>query len=101
MSAFYDFFHATKYLFARDQQNCAWIVPIYLEKMYTLKEEETEIWQFLTEENFSINKSDVNFSAIEADHIKEITCEASHLPPLKHRLISAHVIGQEPLLATN
>ena len=33
--------------------------------------------------------------------LKEKTYETSHLPPLKHRLISACVIGQEPLSVTN
>ena len=33
--------------------------------------------------------------------VKEIKYETSHLLPLKHRLISACVIGQEPLSATN
>ena len=33
--------------------------------------------------------------------LKEITYETSHLLPLKHHLIRACMIGQEPLLATN
>ena len=33
--------------------------------------------------------------------VKEITYETSHLPPRKHRLIRACVIGQEKLSATN
>ena len=33
--------------------------------------------------------------------LKEITHETSHLPTLRHRLIRARVIGQEPFSATN
>ena len=54
------------------------------------------------------NACNLNYSLVVAKYaqrpmfiLKEITNETSHLPPLKHRLIRACVIGQEPLSATN
>ena len=44
------------------------MVPVYFAEMYDLKEEESEVWQFLTQGNFSITKIDVPFCAIGADH---------------------------------
>ena len=58
----------TKYFFAHDQQSYARMVPVYLAEMYALKEKDPEVWQFLSEGNFSINKTDVPFCAIGADH---------------------------------
>ncbi len=39
--------HINKIFFAHNQQNYAHIVPVYLEEMYVLREEEPEVWQFL------------------------------------------------------
>ena len=59
-----------KYFFVHDLQNYASYSPIYLAQMYKLRENE-KTWNFLNEGNFSVNKSDVPFCAIGADHALE------------------------------
>ena len=39
--------------------------------MYKLRVEDEKTWNFLNEGNFSVNKSDVPFCAIGADHALE------------------------------
>ena len=56
------------YFFAHDLQNYARLMPEYLAQMYELKEKDNRTWEFLTEGNFSVNKSALPFNAIGADH---------------------------------
>ena len=60
-----------KYFFVHDLQNYARYAPIYLSEMHQLKTNNTELWNFLEEGNFSVNKSMSAFSAIGADHALE------------------------------
>ena len=57
-----------KYFFAHDKQNYARMVPVYLSEMYALKGNHPEVWEFFLKGNFSVNKANVPFSAIGADH---------------------------------
>ena len=57
-----------KYFFAHDKQIYARMVPVYLSEMYALKGNHPEVWEFFLKGNFSVNKTNVPFSAIGADH---------------------------------
>ena len=46
-------------------------MPVYVLEIYDLKEKKSMVWQFLTESNFSTNKIDAWFCAIEVDHCTE------------------------------
>ena len=56
------------YFFAHDLQNYARLMPEYLAQMYELKEKDNQIWEFFNKGSFSVNKSEVPFNAIGADH---------------------------------
>ena len=56
------------YFFAHDLQNYARLMPEYLAQMYELKEKDNQIWEFFNKGNFSVNKSELPFNAIGADH---------------------------------
>ena len=56
-----------KYFFAHDQINYARLTPLYLATMTELEIKDNQSWNYL-KENFSINKSDIPFSAIGSDH---------------------------------
>ena len=62
--------HLSKYFFAFDLQNYVRLTPLYLAQMVELKDHHPETWAFL-QANFSVNKSNVPFSAIGADHALE------------------------------
>lgn len=57
-----------KYFFAHDQLNYARMTPLYLATMMELKN--TDAWRYL-EDNFSIAKSKIPFTAIGSDHAME------------------------------
>ena len=59
-----------KYFFAHDQLNYARMTPLYLANMEDLKTSDNNTWKYL-EENFSICKTSIPFSAIGADHAME------------------------------
>ena len=48
-----------------------WTYSTYLVDMFPLKEEELELWPFVTKEDFSIDKTELAFCALEADHVIE------------------------------
>ena len=56
------------YYFAHDLQNYASLMPEYLAQMYELKEKGNRMWEFLNKGNFSVNKCELPFNAIGADH---------------------------------
>ena len=51
--------------------NYARLTPVYLSQMYQLRNDDPTIWNRFVEGEFSVNKSNVPFSAIEADHARE------------------------------
>ena len=57
-----------KYFFAHDKQNYARMVPVYLAEMYSLRDDEPQVWDFFSKGHFSVNKTNVPFSAIGAYH---------------------------------
>ena len=58
----------TKYFFVQDQQNYTRMVTVYLAELHALKEKEPEVWQFLSEGNITVSKTDKPFCAIATDH---------------------------------
>ena len=44
------------------------MVPVYLSEMFALKEQDPELWEYLKQGNFLVNKIRIPFSAIGADH---------------------------------
>ena len=58
------------YFFAHDQINYARLTPLYLATMVELETSDITTWKYL-EENFSIAKSAVPFTAIGSDHAME------------------------------
>ena len=60
----------SKYFFAFDLQNYARLAPVYLSQMYDLKANDPEMWSFL-QQNVSVNKNRIPFSAIGPDHAIE------------------------------
>lgn len=58
------------YFFAHDQINYARLTPLYLATMCELEESDPTTWKYL-EENFSIAKSNIPFTAIGSDHAME------------------------------
>ena len=61
----------SKYFFAHDQINYARLVPLYLADMYTLKENDQQTWECLSNGNFTVSKSDICFTSIGVDHALE------------------------------
>ena len=51
--------------------NYARLTPVYLSQMYQLRNDDPIIWNRFVEGEFSVNKSNVPFSAIGADHALE------------------------------
>ena len=60
----------TKYFFAFDLQNYARLIPVYIAQMSSLKVSDPEAWTFL-QDNMSVNKTHIPFSAIGPDHAIE------------------------------
>ena len=60
----------TKYFFAFDLQNYARLIPVYTAQMSSLKVSDPEAWTFL-QDNMSVNKTHIPFSAIGPDHAIE------------------------------
>ena len=56
------------YFFGYDMINYARMTPVHLSQMFSLMEKDPDIWRFFEEGNFSVNKSNVRFSAIGPDH---------------------------------
>ena len=61
----------SRYFFAYDMINYARITPVYLAQMFALKEKEEEAWNILNDGNFSVNKSNIVYTALGADHALE------------------------------
>ena len=59
------------YFFAFDMLNYARLTPVCLAQMFNLKEKHINTWNIFKSGNFSVNKSEVPFSAIGADHALE------------------------------
>ena len=57
-----------KYVFAFDMISYARLTPVYIAKMFSLKDKEPETWSMFNEGNFSVNKTFISFSAIRVDH---------------------------------
>ena len=57
----------TKHFFAFDLQNYARLTPVYIAQMSSLKVSDVEEWTFL-QDNMSVNKTHIPFSAIGPDH---------------------------------
>ena len=60
-----------KYFMVFDQIYYARLSPVYISQMYHLKEKDPSMWQFLQNGNFSVNKTGIPFTAIDADHSLE------------------------------
>ena len=54
-----------------DMLNYARLTPVYLSQLYQLRNDGPTIWDRFVEGEFSVNKSNVPFSAIGADHALE------------------------------
>ena len=59
------------YFFVFDMLNYARLTPVYLSQMYQLRNGDPIIWNRFVEGEFSVNKSNLPFSAIGADHALE------------------------------
>ena len=60
--------HFTRFFFAFDRLKYARMIPVYLADMKRLKESDPDIWNEFERGNFVVNKSNVPFCAIGADH---------------------------------
>ena len=47
------------------------LTPVYIAKMFSLKDKDPETWSMFHEGNFSVNKTFIPFSAIRVDHAIE------------------------------
>ena len=56
------------YFFAFDMLNYARLSPVYISQMLDLQQQDIPTWNTLMQENFSVAKSPVPFTAIGADH---------------------------------
>ena len=63
--------HLCKYLFAFDMINYARLTPVYIAKMFSLKDNDPKTWSMFNESSFSVNKIFIPFSAIGVDHAIE------------------------------
>ena len=59
------------YFFTFDMLNYARFTPLCLAQMFNLKEKHINTWNMFKSGNFSVNKSEVPFLAIGADHVFE------------------------------
>ena len=64
-------YYLCKYFFAFDMINYARLTPVYIAKMFSLKDKDPETWSMFSEGNFSVNKTFIPFSAIRVDHAIE------------------------------
>ena len=64
-------YHLCKYFFAFDMINYARLTPVYIAKMFSLKDKDPETWSMFNEGNFSVNKTLIPFSAIGVDYAIE------------------------------
>ena len=51
--------------------NYARLTPVYIAKMFSLKDKDLETWSMFNGGNFSVNKTLITFSAIGVDHVIE------------------------------
>ena len=51
--------------------NYARLTPVYIAKMFSLKDKDPETWSMFSEGNFSVNKTFIPFSTIRVDHAIE------------------------------
>ena len=64
--------------------NYAQLTPMYLSQMVELKEKDRDVWEVLQQDNFSVKKSSVPFSAIGADHgLEQQNCAMKVLGSIK------------------
>ena len=59
------------YFFAHDQLNYASLSPVYLSEIASLENEESCIWNFFMEGNFSVQKCKILFTSIGVDNALE------------------------------
>ena len=64
-------YHLCKYFFTFDMINYARLTPVYIPKMFSLKDKDPETWSMFSEGSFSVNKTLISFSAIGVDHAIE------------------------------
>ena len=58
----------TPYFFAFNMTNYARMTPVYLSQMFELKDKDQQTWEMMANGCFSVNKSEVPFTAIGDDH---------------------------------
>ena len=63
--------HLCKYFFEFDTINYARLTPVYIAKMFSLKDKDPETWSMFNESNHSVIKTLIPFSAIGIDHAIE------------------------------
>lgn len=61
----------TKYFFALDKLNYARMIPLYLAEMKDLQKSNTSLWLEFQQGNWVVNKSQLSFCALGADHALE------------------------------
>ena len=60
-----------KDIISMDRKKYRRLLPVYVADMVELESSAPTIWQHMLEGNFSIQKSDIPFTAISADHADE------------------------------
>ena len=60
-----------KYVFAFDMINYARLTPVYIAKMFSLKDKDPETWRMFNKGDFSVNNTLILFSAICIHHAIE------------------------------
>ena len=63
--------HLGKYFFPFDMINYPRLTPVYIAKMFSLKDKDPETWSMVNKGNFSVNKTLISFYAICVDHAIE------------------------------
>ena len=63
--------HLCRYFFAFDLVNYARLTPVYIAKLFSLKDKDLETWSVFNKGNFSVNKIFILFSTIGVDHVIE------------------------------
>ena len=63
--------HLCKYFFAFDMINYARLTPVYIAKMFSLKDKDPETWRMFNKGDFSVNNTLILFSAICVHHAIE------------------------------
>ena len=61
----------TKYFFAHDCLDYARLVPLYLAQMEKIEDDDPDIYNEFMQGNFCVNKNEIPFGAIGADHAIE------------------------------